>query len=372
METTLASNTGDSLLTPQEMQEMQTNVTIKVHAFKGMSQEQRTVKFAQVKPAWDQFTEVCQGEVDSSHIESFSEAVQGRGGAEMSCDHVVIISCNKYVLGYALAAEETIVYDDPTRNLLAQPPHSETFDTDKTFHIKLLCSRPNSGIGTQLVRVCENLAIRFRCASVRLEAVPTAHGFYKSVGLIPFQQASFACSPEYTHNDAGKFEDAIVAMAHSFESSEGGADPLLSPARLQGKYNSYMNKASEARRAVLSGVLKSRLVEPMRVHQWATQKTKLDRELKHIVDTVFTTNNVHSETIPMTKCLLQKSTSQSHAESDSDSCHSGKTVIDPGCDVQANSTQGSGSSDSDSPEYLKTVHDLLSSDDAKSDEHDPS
>lgn len=362
METTLASNTGDTLLTPQELQEMQANVTIKVHTFKGMSQEQRVAKFAQVKPMWDQFTEVCQGEVDSSHIARFSAAVQGTGSAELSCDHIVIISCKKYVLGYALVAEETIVYDDPTRNLLTQSPYSGTFDTDKTFHIKLLCSRPNSGIGTQLVRVCENLAIQFRCASVRLEAVPTAHGFYKSVGLVPFLEAKFVCSPEYIHNDARKFEDAIVAMAQSFESSEGGAGAgqLLSPAKLQGKYNSYMNKASEARRAVLSGVLKSRIVAPIRVHQWATQKTKLDRELKHIVDTVFTTNNVHSETILMTKCLLKKSAGDesggSGHDSDSDSCHSGETVIDPNCAVQANSAQGSGSSGSDSPEYLKTVH----------------
>ena len=358
MKTTLASNTGDSLLTPQEMQQMQANVTINVHTFKGMSQEQRTAKFAQVKHMWDQFTAVCQGEVDSSHIASFSEAVQRPDHAELSCDYVVIISCKNYVLGYALAAEETIVYDEPTRNLLENPPYSETFDTDKTFHIKLLCSRPNSGIGTQLVRVCENLAIRFRCASVRLEAVPTAHGFYKSVGLIPFQQTEFACSPAYTHNDAEKFEDAIVAMAQSFKSSEGGAGkgkgPILSSSTLQRRYDLYMSRASEARRAVLSGVLKSRIVEPIRVHQWATQKTKLDRELRHIVDTVFTTNNVHSETIPMTKCLLQKSTSGSggsghDTESDSDSCHSGKTVIDPG------SAQASESSGSDSPEYLQTV-----------------
>lgn len=381
-----------NLLTPAEMKQMQANFTIKVHTFKGLNQQQRKDKFEQVENAWNQFTEVCQGEVEPSHIASFAEALQGQGHGELHCDYMIVISCKKYVLGYALAAEESILYDAPTLNLLRQPPYNNIFDTDKTFHIKLLCSRPNSGIGTQLVRVCGNLAIRLKCASIRLEAVPTAHGFYKSVGLVPFLDAKFACSPARTNSDANKFEDAIVAMARSFETSEGGAD-AFSPARLQGKYNSYMNKASEARRAVLSGVIKSRIVEPTRVHKWATQKTKLDRELKHIVETVFTTDSVHSETIPMSKCLLQKANSGHDSDSDStipernngsdsdstipqmteapsgsESCLSGDTSdtqIDPGCAVQANSAQGSGASDQ------SDQSDLLDSDDDMSDDDGP-
>lgn len=365
METTLAANTGNVLLTPEDKHEMRNNFTIKVHIFKGMNQAQRIQQFAQVKSAWDQFTEVCHQEIEPTHIAKFAKAMQGQGHDELRCDYMIVISSKKYVLGYALAAEEKIRYDDPTLNILSQPAHSHAFDSDKTLHIKLLCARDGSGMGKQLIRVCENLAIHTRCASVHLEAVPTAYGFYKSIGLSPFRDVKVACSPGYINSDAETFERAILAMARSFEGTEGTAD-TLSSARLRQRYKAYMNRASEPRRAVLSGVLVSRIVEPSRVHKWTTQKSKLDKELNHIVDTVFTKNNVHSETIPMTKCLIKTSTEPQEEKSDSDSIHSGDTIIDdPGCAIQANSAQGSESSDS--PEYLRTVHDLVSSEDSNSD-----
>lgn len=316
MKTNLACSTWDNLdnncdflLTPTEMVKMREIITIEVHSFRGMDKAQRKEKFAEVKKAWDQFQDVCQAEVDPGHIADFATAIQGDGPEELSCDYMVVLSSNKYVLGYALTAKETIEYDAPTLDRLTKAPHSYKFDKDKTLNIKLLCARKRSGIGTQLVRVCENLAIHLRCASIHLTAVPTAYGFYKSIGLSPFKQANVACNPvldeEAEKTDANKFETAILSMAEVFESSEGMADQFPIE-RQKGKYKKYMAGTSEARRAVLSGVLVSQVAEPERVYKWACQPTKLTQQLNIIVQNVFTHNTVHSDTIPMTKCLLHK------------------------------------------------------------------
>lgn len=316
MKTNLACSTWDNLdnncdflLTPGEMVETREIITIDVHTFRGMDIPQRKQKFAELKKAWDQFQDVCQGEVDPGHIAKFATAIQGDEPHELSCDHVVVISSNNYVLGYAMTAKETIEYDSPTQALLAQTPHRHKFDKDKTLNTKLLCARKRSGIGTQLVRVCENLAIHLRCASIHLTAVPTAYGFYKSMGLSPFKQTNVACNPvldeEAEKTDANKFETAILSMANFFESSEGMADTFPIERQMR-KYKKYMADTSEARRAVLQGVLVSRVVAVERMYKWVCQPTKLTQQLNIIVKNVFTHNTVHSNTIPMTKCLLHK------------------------------------------------------------------
>ena len=306
MQTTLASTTGDSLLTPGEITNMRKTVTVEVHVFKGLNNQQRSEKFAEVKTAWEQFKDVCQTKVASSHIDDIRTATEGEAPHNLSCDYMIVISCGRYVLGFAMTAEETTEYDDATRTLLALDHNKRNFETNKTLHIKLLCARKSSGVGGQLLRVCENLAISKRCASVHLDAVTTAYGFYKNQGFAPFHRVTFACSPGLENKDAEKFEEAIKAMERSFESSAKRVK-MPSEARLRGKYNAYMNKTSNAKRAVLSGVLLSRLVPQETVYSWALQETKLGKELKKIVDTVFTTNNVYSQEIPMTKCVLDKS-----------------------------------------------------------------
>lgn len=57
---------------------------------------------------------------------------------------------------------EAIVYDDLTLKRLREMP--DKFDENTTLNVKLLCSRERSGMGSHIVRVCENLGIRLKCA----------------------------------------------------------------------------------------------------------------------------------------------------------------------------------------------------------------
>lgn len=338
MQTNLAcrtwDNTDDSvdfLLTPTERIEMREMITIELHTFSDMDRAQRTEKFKELKRAWGQFKDVCQGEVDDNHIANFATAIQGDGSSELSCDYVVVMYCNNYVLGYVMVAKVNIDYDAPTLDRLKQPLHKHRFDKDKALNIKLLCSRKSSGIGTQLVHVCENLAIHLRCASMYLAAVPTAYGFYKSRGFAPFKNAKVACNPildEAAENkDANKFEDAIRAMAKKFQARTSARADKSTADRSEQKFKSYLQKTSEARRAVLEGVVKSRLLPLTTVYRWVNDQPELDRQLKYIADTVFTDNNVFSDTIPMTKCLLHKYSTGGGAGNGSGGSESDATTV---------------------------------------------
>lgn len=299
METTLARNVDNlPLLSPAEMQDMRANVHIKVHDFKGLTEDQRLAKFNHLKEAWNQFQDICQGEVDAAHILKFAAAIKGRPESEdMRTDYAVVISVSRYVLGYALVSEDAVEYVGVADN-----------NSTKALGIKLLCARKASGVGTQLVRACENLARHLGCASIYLEAVPTAYGFYKKMGLDPFRQAKDACSPGYTDADALRFEAAMRAMAQSFRPASDGSGFTNAKA----SYDRFMSrkKTTEAQRAVLSGILASRIVPRPQVLSWTAgvHRAWLIAELDKIVNAFFVNTN---NTVPMSKCLLTRQMNES-------------------------------------------------------------
>lgn len=186
---------------------------------------------------------------------------------------------------------------------------------------------------------------------MHLTAVSTAYGFYKSRGLAPFKNAKVACNPvldkEAEPKDDNKFEDAIRAMANFFQSREAKAD-RFAVARHEGRYNSYLRNTTAPRRAVLVGVLVSRVFQPETVYKWAYDQTQLDGQLKHIVDTVFTHNTVHSDTIPMTKCLRHK-------------CSSGGGGGSSGGDGDSGSSTGHDAGDNPSESDTATVREIIGS-----------
>ncbi len=293
METTLARNLDNLLLSESEVQDMRANVHIRVHDFKGLAEDQRLAKFSDVKEAWSQFADICQGEVDAAHISKFAAAIKGRPESEdMHTDYVVVISVSRHVLGYALVSEDAVEHVGVDRN---------NYNHNKALGIKLLCARKASGIGTQLVRVCENLARHLKCASIHLEAVPTAYGFYKKMGLDPFRRAKDACSPGYTDADAQKFEVAIRAMAQSFRPASDGRVSINPEA----SYDRFMGgkKTTEAQRAVLSGILSSKIVPRADVWNWTAgvHRIWLIAELNKIAHAFFVNTK---NTVPMSKCLL--------------------------------------------------------------------
>ena len=185
MQTNINLRTGGvQLLTPTELEEVRESFTIQAHSFKDKEPAQRKTWMAdKVGKTWHQFEHVCGKDVSPRNVNHY------KNGEHF--DYMIMISSKKYVLGFALLSEETILYDDPTLARILE--NKATFDTDKTLNIKLLCARKGSGIGTRIVRVCENLGIRLKCASLHLDAVPTAYGFYKSVGFVPFNETELAC-----------------------------------------------------------------------------------------------------------------------------------------------------------------------------------
>lgn len=183
---------------------MRESFTIQAHSFKDLEPAQQKKRMAEkVGKAWHQFQHVCGSDVDTAHVEFYSDA--------MNFDHMIVISSKKHVLGFALLSEEKIKYDGPTLSRLRK--NKDTFDEDKTLNIKLLCSRTGSGIGTRIMRVCENVAKHYRCASLHLEAATTAYKFYKKMGFDTFRRAFQACNPDnHPDHDGDKFETAMLNM----------------------------------------------------------------------------------------------------------------------------------------------------------------
>ncbi len=302
------------LLMPSEIEDMRNNVVTKVYDFKAMDTQQRAdLLDGRLRGIWCQFAGVCNEKVDSTHIADFEQAMRGVGGHgdDMRCDHVVVIFCRKFVLGFAMVAEETVEYDAITRKYLrSKPKYRHLLNTNKTLKIKLLCAREGSGVGRQLVRVCENIAMYHGCASLCLDAVPTAYGFYKSVGFFPFRNAGEACSFDGYDADATRFERAIrsitIAMRGSVEKSKNANKSTLTRA-----YNTYMRYCTREQEVALSGILASRHVTLDQVRKWCTDKTKLNAQLQEVIFKVFTYSSANNhlqftDTIPMTTCLLPK------------------------------------------------------------------
>lgn len=346
----------EQFLSDPQLRDVRATFTVDVHVFRGLSNTARLTKYRKVEEQLNQFNDVCRGEVDAPHIKHYQRVISGEEGGENRVDYVIVVSARKYMLGFALASEETVEYDGPTRSLLAEPSNRNEFDTDKALKLHLICARARSGIGEQLVRISEIIARRRRCASIYLDSVPNAYGFYKKMNLMPFRGVEMACSSGYDDTDAEKFERAIHTMAASLGTEE--IEPSLFK-KLEKKYKTFVKgrDSTPEEATVLDGVLYSQLIPKINVYSWVDTKPKRDKlkiELGKIAISVFRINNDKIETIPMSKCLLttkRKADQMSSDDSDSDnSCHSGDTQIDPGCVVQANSARGS-----DSPVYLRTV-----------------
>lgn len=133
-----------------------------------MDQAQRSAKFGAIESAWGQFSEVCHEEVEPSHMRNVRRQYKDKGTPNCAAT-----TWSPFLAKY-MSSNAPWRQRKSSRSLLAQPSYSDTFDTDKTFYTKLLCARKDSGIGRQLLRVCENLAKCFLCASAHLQAVPSA------------------------------------------------------------------------------------------------------------------------------------------------------------------------------------------------------
>ena len=344
----------EQFLSDAQLRDVRATFTVDVHVFRGLSDTDRLAKYNKIKGQLDQFQDVCRGEVDAPHTKYYQRVISGdQEGGEHRVDYVVVVSSRKYMLGFALASEETVVYDGPTQSLLAELPHRNEFDSDKALRLHLICARARSGVGVQLVRISEIIAKRRRCPSIYLESVPNAYGFYKKMKLVPFRGVEIACSSAYDDTDAEKFERAIHAMATSLGKEEIEASHFK---RLEKKYKTFVkgNGSTPEEATVLDGVLYSQLVPKINVYSWVDTKPSRDKlkvELGKIATSVFRINNDKIETIPMSKCLL--TTKRKADQLSSDDSDSADTQIDPGCVVQANSAHGS--SGSDSPVYLKTT-----------------
>lgn len=296
-ETTLASNTGDFILTPEEIQNMRQEVKIKVYHLAVMNQNQKTETINKVHGEWDQFNGICGKIISTAHIRSFRESIQGRGH-QVCPDIMIIISSYKYVLGFALANFEKVVYDSDTRKLLGGARYSNKLNTDKTLNIKLLCSRASSGVGSQLVHACENVAIHNRCASVHLDAVTTAYGFYKRLGFEAFNTVKYACSTD-VNMLADLFESEIENMDSSFEDIYNIQDVH------ERELKKFLRGATSQREAVLEGIVRSQKVDRKKICKWTRYKTRLNAWLDSIINTVF--RDQAEVSFPMTKCLMSKS-----------------------------------------------------------------
>ena len=223
------------LMTKTQMEEMQESVTIKVYKFKGLSKNQRTEMFTkpEMDSLWKQLKDICRNMVGKTYILGVLNNAKSGATGMYTFDYAIILSTKKYVLAYAMVTVENIKYDDVTVKRLIQMP--DKFDVNTTLNIKLLCSREGSGMGSHIVRVCENLGIRLKCASLHLDAVPTAYGFYKSVGFVPFNETKLACIKKYQPDEVDKFTDAILKLQDKLKDKKDKLKELRKNGKGKGK-----------------------------------------------------------------------------------------------------------------------------------------
>lgn len=295
------------LLSGTQLEQLQRCFTVKMYTFKGLSRQERLQLFEAnhqklIKES-KQFADVCQSLVQDSFVNHLITEVKAGNGD----DYIVVISSSNFVLGYAILRQETITYDSVTTNFLRQPPHNLKFDDDKTINIKLLCSRAGSGMGKQVLRVVENLAIRLRCASLHLDAVSTAYNFYKHVGFSPYVVAPSACSTTVLTTDEDRFSTAIHGLARKMQNITDDRPDH----RIQEGYDRFLRANDAKLQAVIRGVVHSRLYPEMVAKSWFCHKNfssagfNMVNLLKEIVRSAFTENGKFSD-ISMTKCLMDK------------------------------------------------------------------
>ena len=314
----LTNDNGGDLLSGTQMRELRGKFNVKRYKFEGLSQHQRQQMFEnndkKLEGEWDQFVDVCHGLVEQSYIKEFQKAIKGNGSSKQMFDYLIVISSGKFVLSYAMVVRQTIEYDSQTKNLLRQSPHNQKFDDNKTLNIKLLCSRDGSGMGKQVLLVCENLAIELRCASLHLDAVTTAYNFYKHVGFSPYSAKENACSTPILHTDEDKFTAAIHRLALKMVHIHDGRNSQ----KIHDGYVRFRDGTKDIKlRIVMEGVVYSRLYPEFVAKSWfcsvnhgtktRQKRTYLENLLKEIVNNAFMENNQYSESIPMTKCLIHGS-----------------------------------------------------------------
>lgn len=305
-------------LTPSQMRSMRETITVKVFTFKDMDLESRTAAFAELQHTWNQFNEVCHGGVDAKYVAKFKQAIHGKSTEEYNFEYMVVILSKRHVLGFALALEERVEYDQAT---LAYLKSKSAFKHDTTLNVKLLCAREDSGIGGHLINACEGLALHLKCPSVYVSSVPDAYGFYKHKGFAPFREAKYTCSPHLEGHD--KFEAAVRDMAASFENNDSSEnDDAKSPLALKKQYRRYITDKKNdknGRSTVLEGIKASRYVNPQIIVRWTLTKHRnwLNTELDKIVTQVFSPGGAYADTIKMSKCLVP-AVDDSETETDSD------------------------------------------------------
>ena len=277
------------------------NLSVSVHTFSGLNGAQRSALFAKIKPAWDQFEEVCGTVVEASRIDIHKDAIKTVQDTEDNADYVVIISLHDYVLGYLLAKEQTFSLSEEMPPAITQDVKNmhanHVFDHNKSMRINLMCAREQSGVGHQLIEVCKGLGRTHRCASLHLQAIPSALGFYRSMGFVPYQEKEVACWEQYSDPFSNKFEYAIRKL----EAAIGASFPNLSQAEIDQHYDEFRKNIDASNRIVLAGIEKSRIVHLSTIKKWVTI-ANFKTLLQMVTIDVFSL--LHPDTIPMSHCLL--------------------------------------------------------------------
>ena len=283
------------------------NFTVNVHTFSGLDIAHREELFAEIKPFWDQFEDVCHTIVEASRINLYEDKIKTDQETENNPDYVVIISLDDYVLGYLLAKEETFLLPEemPDRNKIKTDVQNMEANYDfihnKSMLINLMCAREESGVGQELVKVCKGLGRRHRCASLHLKAIPSTIGFFRSVGFVPYQEKEVACWEQYSDPFANKFEFAIKTMEAKIDTSLANTmsqeqiDTLYDEARRE------IDASNASDGIILSGIEKSRLVDLSTLKKWATAPD-FKRLLQEVTIDVFSI--LHPDTVPMSHCLI--------------------------------------------------------------------
>lgn len=278
------------------------NLAVSVHTFKGLNEAARSALLEEIKPFWDQFEEVCGTVVEACCIDIYKDAMKTAQDVEDdadNADHVVIVSLHDYVLGYLLAKEQTLSLSEDMTQDVKHMKAKYDFHHNKSMRINLMCAREQSGVGQQLIEVCKGLGRTKQCASLHLQAIPSALGFYKSVGFVPYQEKEVACW-ERSDPISDKFHFAIMKMVKNIGQSFPEAD-AMNQAEIDLRYDQFKNEIDASNRIMLSGIENSRLVSLSTMKKWVTN-ANFKRMLQMVAMDVFSL--LHPDTIPASLCLI--------------------------------------------------------------------